>query len=902
MPRNVLIAVISMGILLTAVAPALAQLAADRMSYPKALSGRFEPRQDLPDWMRAPRWCTTDSPRYKQGETATLIQGYADRQANVLRLGTFWGGVAMFPSGFAPQSPNLVPGVDPLGEAVKTVRERGMHLLAYINPNAYWKQNPLYETACLMDESGGPWAVAAYGKPDTRLACSNHPAFAEFYTKAIREVVGKYGADGIYVDGLSPHVCYCAHCREKFKRDTGRDLPPGLTKALGPLTVLWEMTSDWDLVGDVQNPDHVLYSRWLMKCLRDLSRLFRDAARAARPGAVVVFHSWPKPDVLEYYDGTLNEIYAKRPWNFTLWKRAEFSNWGDVFEVPSLVNIYLRQEPWGQEKRKVESEVEARHMYWQALANGGFPNAWAYPGMDRPFDVMKQHADCFDFPTIRPLRSLALPRPMFIADARHRRLAQTELVPLRKGGNARLRILEREPNGKIDMLCLRADGKPPTDEECRASLGGRAVADVIYLKAAAFDPKRSVAGAEGASWTVQQDAQAISGTCVTSTGHEQRKEPRMPLEYPLPEIASARPWMLWARVVFPNAGSDSFYWQVSNDGGETWLPETPGDDCALGWEQPQEYAWVQARIALKADPQVRVNRFLSPAAGMFAGLLHAGLPVKEIHPNHINRQTIEGFRGLILANEVCLSDEQCAMIRDFVREGGALIATHETSLYDLDANRRDDFGLADVFGVSLRGAINVRTGQMLVSDGDPLPPMQIPNHEMHLEVGATGAKAAARLTGPGAPEGGLPAVTLNEFGKGRVVYIAGRPDSSYALWRDAEFPALLRAAVLWACRGDVPAQVIQPLGTVGLTCFDQPSRGRWLIHLLSYNADWVEPFDRLPPLDDVRVLVRPPEGKMPASARAVLGNRPLVLSPREAGVELTLPQLEEYEIIEVLWQ
>lgn len=882
-----------------------AQIASDRLSYPKALCGRFEPRPDLPVWMRVPRWCTTDAPRWGEGQTAALIDGYADRGATVLRLGMFWGGLSHYPSRFAPPSPKLKEGVDPLAEALSTTRRRGMHLLAYINPNACYAKSPLYQDAYLVDETGVPWDVKAYGREGTRYACSNHPVFADFYGKAIGELVGTYGTDGIYVDGLTPHVCYCEHCERKFREDTGRDLPAGLT-TLGPLSVLWEMTSDWDMVGDVTNADHVLYSRWLMKCLTDLTRMFSATAKAVKPEAVVVFHTWPKPDTLPHYDGTLNEIYAQRPWNFTLWKRAEFSNWGDAFSVPSLVNIYLRQEAWGQERRRVTSEAEARHLYWQALANGAFPNAWGTTGMERPFSVMKAHADCFDFPTTFPTTFLALPRPMF-HDARLRAVRDGSLVPLQRGGWSRLRILEREPGGKIDLVCLRADGLEPSDAEYRRVAGGEAVGKVIYLSAAAFEPQASVTSAGERSWSKHADPEALSGFHMTSRGHGNTDTPEMALAYALPPIEHAGAWTLWARVIFPNVGSDSFYWQVSNDAGETWLPDTPRDECALGWEQPQAYGWVKARVVLTSPSDAQVDRFLSPAAGMFAALLHAGLPVKEIHPNHINRQSLDGFRVLVLAHEVCLSDEQGAMIRDFVRVGGGLIATHETSLYDLQGRRRDDFGLADVFGVELLGAVPSREGQSIEPAdaarlGWPLLRQSIPNHEEHLLVEPNGADVAGWLTGAGVPGGRLPAATMHQYGQGRVVYFPGRLDSSYSLWADNAFVDLMRAAVLWVSDSSAPAQVLAPDAHVGVTCFEQPSCNRRLIHLVAYNVDWAESFDAIPPVTDVRVRLSVPKGRAIASVRALLAGQSLAVSGAEARPDVVLPRLDEYEILEVKWR
>ena len=45
-----------------------------------------------------------------------------------------------------------------------------------------------------------------------------------------------------------------------------------------------------------------------------------------------------------------------------------------------------------------------------------------------------------------------------------------------------------------------------------------------------------------------------------------------------------------------------------------------------------------------------------------------------------------------------MSDAQAHSITEFVRGGGALIASHETSLYDADGNKRTKLALAEVLG------------------------------------------------------------------------------------------------------------------------------------------------------------------------------------------------------------
>ena len=56
---------------------------------------------------------------------------------------------------------------------------------------------------------------------------------------------------------------------------------------------------------------------------------------------------------------------------------------------------------------------------------------------------------------------------------------------------------------------------------------------------------------------------------------------------------------------------------------------------------------------------------------------------------------------LFLPNIGGLSDSDCEALRSYVRNGGGLVATGHTSLFDEWGEPRDEFGLADVLGVTL---------------------------------------------------------------------------------------------------------------------------------------------------------------------------------------------------------
>ena len=95
-----------------------------------------------------------------------------------------------------------------------------------------------------------------------------------------------------------------------------------------------------------------------------------------------------------------------------------------------------------------------------------------------------------------------------------------------------------------------------------------------------------------------------------------------------------------------------------------------------------------------------------PALGFYQALIEARIPFEMVHDHLLDAEHIARFKTLILPNIAALSTQQCEQIRAFVEQGGSVVATYETSLYDEWGVRRNDFGLASLFGASFSG----RTG------------------------------------------------------------------------------------------------------------------------------------------------------------------------------------------------
>ena len=133
---------------------------------------------------------------------------------------------------------------------------------------------------------------------------------------------------------------------------------------------------------------------------------------------------------------------------------------------------------------------------------------------------------------------------------------------------------------------------------------------------------------------------------------------------------------------------------------------------------------------------------------------------------------ISKYKTLILPDTICMSEKQMGIIRNFVKNGGTLIATDQSSLFDENGKKRKNFGLSNVFGVTYKGEIkkaSIAAGTTLVKKR-----LSIKGPVQHVLL--NGAVPLAELTIKN-----IPAITTNNYGKGKCIYIAFSPGVHYAM-------------------------------------------------------------------------------------------------------------------------
>ena len=288
-----------------------------------------------------------------------------------------------------------------------------------------------------------------------------------------------------------------------------------------------------------------------------------------------------------------------------------------------------------------------------------------------------------------------------------------------------------------------------------------------------------------------------------------------------------------------------------------------------------------------------------------------------LDPEHLNR-----FKTLILPNIAALSTQQCSQLRAFVSQGGSLVASYETSLYDEWGVRRKDFGLADLFGTSfnaeqpgpllnsylllnseaahaqallvgledtpriINGAHCVSVTPLSASGSSPL--MLVPPYpDLPMEEVFTRPVTTRQ-----------PGVVVREFGQGRVVYFPADIDRTFWEVLDLDQSKLLRNAVLWATNEPAPVTVEGP-GVLDLSVWSQ--KRSMTVHLVNLTNPMMMkgPLREVIPITAQQLTIRIPEGRRVAQVRLLVAGNTAPHHAEASMIKLTVPSIAIHEVVAV---
>jgi hypothetical protein len=307
------------------------------------------------------------------------------------------------------------------------------------------------------------------------------------------------------------------------------------------------------------------------------------------------------------------------------------------------------------------------------------------------------------------------------------------------------------------------------------------------------------------------------------------------------------------------------------------------------------------------------------ALGFYQALVEARIPFDMVHDRLLDAERIGRYRTLILPNIAALSSEQCRKLTEFVRGGGSLVATHETSLYDEWGVRRSDFGLASLFGVSFAGKVDARVQNSYLNvEKDPQTGAFHPIVRGLEQAGriingaqwvhtrpAQAAHAPLTLVPsypdlpmeqvyPRVPRTDIPGVYVREEGRSRVVYFPFDLDRTFWEVLSVDHGLLLRNAVAWAHNEEQPLAV-EGKGVLDVSLWMQ--KLSITAHLVNLTNPMMMkgPVREILPSPPQQVRIRVPAGRRVNKISLLVSGRPAVA--RQAGntvtVELTSVDLHE---------
>ena len=306
--------------------------------------------------------------------------------------------------------------------------------------------------------------------------------------------------------------------------------------------------------------------------------------------------------------------------------------------------------------------------------------------------------------------------------------------------------------------------------------------------------------------------------------------------------------------------------------------------------------------------------YRSEFAGQIEALLRAHVPTRVV----LEDTDLHDTRVLLLPNAACMSRKHCERVRRFVRAGGGLVTTYETSLYDENGKKRKDFGLADVFGASFAadgGQVSFRNPSL--SGGWIAGYMQLAGESALFEdlprgfrfpVGGRtlhvrprrNAEVPAQLLRPTryycdfpGEATQWPGAVIHKFGRGLCVYLpwqAGRVCEDHGL-RDVD--RLIAAAARFVRRKPLLLETNLP-GMVTVTCRRALS-GDVLIHLVNLSCDSKRDVISVSPARGASITLRLPDSI--GGGRALVAAKPVKTGPAGDALKIVLPELGPYEVI-----
>ena len=304
--------------------------------------------------------------------------------------------------------------------------------------------------------------------------------------------------------------------------------------------------------------------------------------------------------------------------------------------------------------------------------------------------------------------------------------------------------------------------------------------------------------------------------------------------------------------------------------------------------------------------------------GIYDALLRGRFTFDYVHEDRLDPEQLKKYRALLLPNVAMLSDKQCDQIREYVKGGGSLMGSFETSLYDENMNRRADFGLADAFGISRAGDVIGTNGNAYYAriqkpdaatkhpllegfvDTNWFPGAQNrlplkPVDDPLLTVVPGFVRYPPELAYPPQSHTQEPAVVLRENGASRTAWFPGDVERTFWITGHGDILRILENTLRWVTHDERVVRVDGD-GLVEVFCWE--TEPGYAVHLLNYtNPDaqhgWLQSTF---PLGAQTVSMKLPGHARVKSVELLRAGGNVQFGNENGALHFTIPHVEDYEV------
>ncbi len=355
--------------------------------------------------------------------------------------------------------------------------------------------------------------------------------------------------------------------------------------------------------------------------------------------------------------------------------------------------------------------------------------------------------------------------------------------------------------------------------------------------------------------------------------------------------------------------SDAFHFVKTNS--KILEQHVPVATVGIYYSQP-------TRVSYRTK-SVEADEFGTDIRGMETVLMENHIPHDFILSDQLSKERLQKYNLVILPNVRWMSDNEIELLKNYVKEGGNLVATYASSLFNEVGKERNDFGLSELFGVQYAGKReNTRKDnyQYILNKKHPVVEPDSSKTELLFNAGYTALSKPIKdatvictwvPTIQNQPPDKswvkefskeFPTIVENKYGKGKVMYFANQPD---VLSYDTGHPDprnLLLRTFRYLAGSSIPIETNAPSSVhIGLTRSLQ-KKGEYILSLVNTSSGPVRPIRELIPVHDITIKLNL-EGRSLGNYKVLRSQGDCRVKAMGQNIELRISRLEDFCAIHI---